>query len=214
MNLDNKWVVLILKDFIKSIPLNQRYFCIGSISLLSFTKNNFSREIKDIDIICDISNFEIIKNNLKKLNYKQYTFINKRFPFYKQLSKLTKSKYFRFEKNGKSLEIMTTDFGSLKSEISVEIYPGIKFSFPLKEIISSTFDEVNIKTVSPEILYCIYSLGLKTWGRLVRKDVKKRKVDLEQLAKVINRKKLTKIANSIFLKIKKIKLKIPSFLLK
>jgi hypothetical protein len=215
MNSKNRWVVSVLKDFINSIPKNQKYFCIGSVALLSFISENvYQRKIKDIDIICDINNFKDIKKPLLKKNYCQFTFVDKKFPFYKQLLKLAQLKYYRFEKNGKSLEIMTTDFGSVKNEISVEIYPGIKFTFPSSEIVNSSFEGINIKALSPETLYCIYNLGLKTWGRFNKENVIKRKADLEQLAKVIDNKKLYKITNNIFLSIGKIKLKVPVFLMK
>ena len=213
MNLDNKWVNPTLKDFINSVPFTQQYFCIGSVSLLSFTKKTYDRKIKDIDIICEIKNFETIKNNLIKLGYQQYTFINKKFPFSKQLLKLAQSKYFRFEKNGKDLEIMTSDFGDLKEEILVELYPGIKFSFPSSGVVNSSFEEINLKTISPEILFCIYSFGLKTWGFFVRKNIEQRKTDLQQLKKIINKEKLNKITNNIFLAIGKFKLKVPAFLM-
>jgi len=209
MSFNNDWVALILKDFVNSIPLGQKYFCIGSVSLLSFTKKNYSRKIKDIDIICDVQNFGIIKNGLRKLGYKQFTFIDKKFPFYKQLFKLAKLKYYRFEKDGKNLEIMTSDFGNSKKEIFVEIYPGIKFSFLLSGVINSSFEGINIKTVSPETLYCIYNFGAKTWGKLVRKNLEKRRIDLQQLEKIINKDKLNHIANNIFLKIGRFRCKIP-----
>ena len=213
MNFDNKWVSPTLNDFIKSISSGQRYFCIGSVSLLSFTKNNYQRKIKDIDLICESKNFNSIKNNLLKFGYKQYTFIDKKFPYYKRLLKLAQSKYFRFEKDGKNLEIMTSDFGNSKKEILVELYSGIMFSFPSVGIINSSFEGINFKTVSPETLYCIYSLGLKTWGFFVRKNIEQRKNDLKQLKKIINNKKLNKIADNVFITIGKIKLKIPAFLM-
>ena len=120
----NRWVAQVLQDFTNSISLDQKYFCIGSVALLSFISENvYQRKIKDIDIICDMNNFEDIKKSLLKKNYCQFTFVDKKFPFYKQLIKLAQSKYYRFEKNGKSLEIMTTDFGSLKNEVSVDLYP-------------------------------------------------------------------------------------------
>ena len=108
---------------------------------------------------------------------------------------------------------MTTDFGSLKNEVSVDLYPGIKFTFPSSGIINSSFGRINIKALSPETLYCIYNLGLKTWGRFNKDNIIKRRTDLEQLIKIIDNKKLNKIANNIFLSIGKIKLKIPNKLL-
>lgn len=213
MNLDNKWVTSTLKDFFDSIPSDQQYFCIGSVSLLSFIKNSYQRKIKDIDIICEAKNFETIRNSLIKLGYQQYTFIDKKFPFYNRLKKTALSKYFRFEKKGKNLEIMTSNFGDLKEEILVELYPGIKFSFPSSGVINSSFEGISLKTVSPETLYCIYSFGLKTWGFFVRKNIEQRKTDLQQLKKIVDKEKLNKIANNVFIKIGKIKLKVPAFLM-
>jgi len=210
MNFSNNWVVPVLKDFTKLVSDDQRYFCIGSVSLLSFTKEFYNREIKDIDIICDVLNFEIIRNGLKKFGYKQYTFINKKFPFYKQLFKLSKSKYFRFEKNGRNLEIMTSDFGHSKNEISIEMYPKVAFNFPSIGVIDSSFNGSHFKAVSPETLYCIYSFGLKTWGRFTRTKIDQRKNDLKQLEKIINKNKLKQIASNIFLKIGPLKVKIPA----
>ncbi|PIP63863.1 hypothetical protein CO165_04210 [Candidatus Roizmanbacteria bacterium CG_4_9_14_3_um_filter_33_18] len=69
MHSDNRWVSPILEDFIKIIPSDQKYFCIGSVSLLSFTKKSYDRKIKDIDIICEVKNFNFIKNNLLSLGY-------------------------------------------------------------------------------------------------------------------------------------------------
>jgi len=181
MHSDNRWVSPILEDFIKIIPSDQKYFCIGSVSLLSFTKKSYDRKIKDIDIICEVKNFNFIKNNLLSLGYQEYTFVDKKFPFYKPLQKLAQTKYFRFEKNGNNLEIMTTDFGNLNNRVQVELYPGIKFSFPSNGIINSSFESTKLKTVSPETLYCIYSFGLKTWGLFVRKNIGQRKNDLQQL---------------------------------
>lgn len=214
MNFDNKWVVPILNDFIKVIPSDQKYFSIGSVSLLSFTKNGYQRKIKDIDIICDIKNFDVIRNDLLKLGYEQYTFIDKKFPFYNRLKKIALSKYFRFEKNGKNLEIMTSNFGDLQEEILVELYPGIKFSFPLNGVIDSSFEGISLKTVSPETLYCIYNFGLKTWGFFVRKNIEQRRSDLQQLKKIVNKERLNNIANNVFLRIGRLKIKIPaSFIL-
>jgi|SRR3989344_2634639 len=214
MNFDNKWVTSTLKDFIDSIQSDQQYFCIGSVSLLSFIKNSYQRKIKDIDIICETKNFDVVKNNLLKLDYKQYTFTDKKFPFYNRLKKIALSKYFRFEKKGKNLEIMTTDFGDSKEEILVELYPGIKFFFPSSGVVNSLFEGISLRTVSPEILYCIYSFGLKTWGFFVRKNVEQRKTDLQQLKKIVDKEKLNKIAINVFIKIGKIKLKVPAFLMK
>jgi len=210
MNSYNKWVSSILKDFLSSLPQGQRYFCIGSVSLLSFTGKNYDRKIKDIDIICDIPNFETVKNRLQKLGYKQYTFVDKKFFFYKQLMKLAESKYYRFEKDGKNLEIMTSDFGNSKKEIFVEIYPGIKFSFPATGIIDSLFKGINFKSVSSATLYCIYSLGLKTWGRFVKTRIEQRKTDLDQLKKIVDKNKLGQIAENIFLQIGLFRFKIPT----
>ncbi len=214
MILDNQWVTSTLNNFLNSIPSNQQYFCIGSVSLLSFTQNNYQRKIKDIDIICEAKNFETIKNSLIKLGYQQYTFIDKRFPFYNRLKKIALSKYFRFEKKGKILEIMTTNFGNLREEIKIELYPGIKFYFPSNGIIRASSEGISLRTVSPETLYCIYSFGLKTWGFFVRKNVEQRKTDLQQLKKIVDKEKLNKIANNVFIKIGKIKLKVPAFLMK
>src|SRR3989338_4151506 len=86
MNFDNKWVTSTLKDFIDSIQSDQQYFCIGSVSLLSFIKNSYQRKIKDIDIICETKNFDVVKNNLLKLDYKQYTFTDKKFPSNNELT--------------------------------------------------------------------------------------------------------------------------------
>ena len=209
MNLDNKWVASTLRDFIDSIPSDQQYFCIGSVSLLSFIKNSYQRKIKDIDIICDIKNFDVIRNNLLKLGYQQYTFIDKEFPFYNRLKRIALSKYFRCEKNGKNLEIMTSNFGGSKEEILVELYPGIKFSFPSSGVINSSFEGISLKTVSPETLYCIYNFGLKTWGFFVRKNIEQRRSDLQQLKKIVDREKLNNIANNVFLRIGRLKIKIP-----
>ncbi len=214
MILDNQWVTSTLNNFLNSIPSNQQYFRIGSVSLLSFTQNNYQRKIKDIDIICEAKNFETIKNSLIKLGYQQYTFIDKRFPFYNRLKKIALSKYFRFEKKGKILEIMTTNFGNLREEIKIELYPGIKFYFPSNGIIRASSEGISLRTVSPETLYCIYSFGLKTWGFFVRKNVEQRKTDLQQLKKIVDKEKLNKIANNVFIKIGKIKLKVPAFLMK
>src|SRR4030042_4202456 len=111
MSFDNNWVSSVLNDFIAVLPGAQRYFCIGSVALLSYTaKTGYRRKIKDVDIICDTNNFHHIVDGLKRRGYKQYTFIDKSFLFYTQLLPLASSKYYRFEKNGKNLEVMTTDF--------------------------------------------------------------------------------------------------------
>ena len=66
----NRWVAQVLQDFTNSISLDQKYFCIGSVALLSFISENvYQRKIKDIDIICDMNNFEDIKKSLLKKNY-------------------------------------------------------------------------------------------------------------------------------------------------
>jgi len=210
-NIDvNRWVEAVLNDFTKSVPDDFLYFVLGSVPLISYTKDiGYQRSIKDIDIIADASKFSSVKKNLDNLGYKQGTFIDKKMPFYKYLNKLAEKKYFRFYKEDKNLEIMTSDIEIINDQINFEIYPGIKFSFPLSGINKIRFGKTVIKAVIPEVLYCIYSFGLKTYGRFVKTNIDQRKKDLYFLSKIVDKKKLNLVVSQICLHLGGIKIRIP-----
>lgn len=211
---DNKWVAKILRDYNDCLPGNYQYFVIGSTALISYTsKIGYVRKIKDIDIICSDKNFTSIADKLKEKGYEQNTFVDRNTPFYGRLKRLAETKYFRFVKDNKGLEIMTSPFREIDKEIEIELYPGVRFSFPTDSISSTNLYEVSFKAVTPEALFCIYSLGHNTWGKIASKGKEKREEDIRQLRPIINEEKLEKVASNIFLHLRGIKLKIPTFLI-
>src|SRR3989339_856310 len=50
MHVENEWVKTSLNDFLGAIPSDYPYFALGSLALLSYTANNYSRQIRDIDV--------------------------------------------------------------------------------------------------------------------------------------------------------------------
>lgn len=115
---NNHWVGVYLKEFLNSLPVNYEYSVIGSVALLSYTqKIGYEREIHDIDVICQAEGFSQIANKLISLGYGQGTFVDKRMPFYKTLMRLAKSKYYRFQKEGHALELLTTPFNKFGDKI-------------------------------------------------------------------------------------------------
>jgi hypothetical protein len=211
---DNHWVSEILLEFQKAIPSNFRYFAIGSSALMSYAaKVGHCRLIKDIDLIADNKGFSKISSELVNFGFKRFTFIDKKYPFSKQLLKIAETKYYRFEKNGKSLEIMTTDMGDDPDKIMIEIYPGLKFSFPSTGLTTTSLDGVQFSAVTAEALFAIYNLTLNTIGRFVKTNIDQRYRDLENLGKVIDRRKLNEITDRIYFYLGLIKLKIPKRLM-
>lgn len=217
MNLqhDNRWIVPMLNDFLYVLPKNHRYFLLGSVALVSYTKRlGYQRAIKDIDVICDESGFERVIEGLKKKGYTQATFITKAFPFYRKLSKLAVTKYYRFVKDGKSLEIMTTDFGNDDGMLSVELYPGAAFCIPAEAIQTTRIDGVSFQAVTPELLLLVYRFGSRTWGRLVRKNHARRNEDIKELSRVVDSAGLDAIARTISFQLGHFSMRIPVFLLR
>lgn len=213
-NTNNHWVSEILLDFKKAIPSNFRYFAIGSSALMSYTaKAGYCRSIKDIDLIADSKNFSVISSKLVGLGFNKFTFIDKKYPFSKQLLKIAKTKYYRFEKNNKSLEIMTTDMGDDPDNIMVEIYPGLKFSFPPIGLTTTSLGGVQFSAVAPEALFAIYNLTLNTIGRFVKTNLDQRYCDLENLGKVIDVTKLNETIDRICFYLGPIKLRVPKRLM-
>jgi len=210
---ENAWVTDLLGDFIVSIPKTRRYFVIGSVALMSYTSTiGYERKIKDIDIICDDIDFQEVASKLRNLGYQQDTFVDKSFPLFSKLSKLSKSKYFRFVKEEKSLEIMTSNFGDSKNEFNIEVYPGINFSFPSKGVVTSIYNNLSFQAVSKETLFCIYTFGMRTWGRFVKTNMGQRKRDVGELYKVVDKEKLKFIASRIYLRLGKFEFRVPTFI--
>lgn len=209
----NNWIESVLTDFLESVEKDCQYFIVGSVALVSYTsKLGYQRTIGDIDIICEEDNFSKVILVLIKKGYKQGTFIDKKFPFFTE--KLSKTKYYRFEKDGKALEIMTSKFITLNGRFKVEVYPGLSFSVPVESIFLTKLNNIEFKAVSPEALYAIAKFIFNTWMRFVKTKIEQRKNDIIQLEKVIDRKKLDFISKNAYLYVWKIKFRIPKFLIR
>lgn len=208
----NKWVESVLSDFLEAISKDCRYFVVGSVALISYTaKSGYERLIKDIDIICEEDNFSEVASKLVRKGYKQGTFIDKKFPFFTE--KLSNTKYYRFEKDGKNLEIMTSRFVTLNGRLKIKVYPGFSFSLPVESIILTQLNNTKFRAVSPETLYTIAKFLFNTWMKLVKTKIEQRKNDIIQLEKIIDREKLDFISNNAYLYFWKIKFKVPKFLI-
>lgn len=212
---DNDWVAPVLKDFLYVLPKNHRYFILGSVALVSYTERlGYKRAIKDIDIICDESGFEAVIAGLKKKGYTQDTFITKAFPFYRKLLKIAATKYYRFVRDGKSLEVMTTDFGNDDGTLSVELYPSVMFCIPAEAIQTTRIDGVSFQAVTPELLLLVYRFGSRTWGRLVRKNHARRNEDIKELSRVVDQALLEAIVPEISFRLGPVCVRVPALLMR
>lgn len=213
MNLENKWVYTTLKDFLEIIPPNYPYFILGSLALLSYTENFYSRRIRDIDLIGATHGANKLEPALLSKGYTQDTFIDKKFPFAKKLRTLGSKKYLRFERDNRALEIMTSDLTVNDGSVDVELYPGLAISMPESAIQTTRYQGLEFKAVSPETLFCIYNFGLKTWGTFVKTRIEQRRRDLAALNKIVQPDELTRAASNIHLKIGRSRITIPSKLI-
>ena len=211
----NSWVTEILGEFMQYLPQNYPHVVIGSATLISYTsKIGYERQIHDVDIICQSTGFAEVASKLISLGYEQTTFINKRMPFYNQLIKLAGSKYFRFVKGGRALEIVTSDLINKDGNIRIELYPNFKISVPDTSIVNANFGGREFKAASPEALYCIYSVGYNTWGRFVSAKNSQVRQDLQNLRKIINRDRLKEFGNQVRIEIGPVKFKLPLLLIR
>jgi hypothetical protein len=214
MNSENEWVVSTLEDFSGAIPSNYYFFVLGSTALLSYTEAvGYSRPIRDIDAIGVQDGIQGIIVNLVAQGYRQDTFIDPQFPMANSLRKHGKSRYLRFEKENRALELMATNLQFSNGSIDVELYPELTISLPEQAVQTTRFNGRSFQALSPEALFCLYNVGLKTWGKLVKTRIDQRKQDLEAISKVMNKEKLAEIAYQAFLRIGPLKFKIPSRLI-
>jgi len=213
MHVENEWVKTSLNDFLGAIPSDYPYFALGSLALLSYTANNYSRQIRDIDIIGGVQGVEKVSKSLEHKGYFQDTFIDNKFPLAHKLQAIGKQKYLRYKKNGRALEIMTSNLTANDGDIDVELYPGLGISMPESAVQTTRYQGIEFQAVSPETLFCIYNFGLKTWGALVKTRIEQRRRDLAALRKIVQPDALTRIADNIHLKIGRSRIKIPSKLI-
>jgi len=213
-NQSNSWVANHLNEFLGVCPKDYQYVVIGSVALISYTqKINYFRQIHDIDVICQAEGFTRIANELLNIGYEQSTFINKSMPFYKALMRLVNSKYYRFEKEGRALELMTTEFKKSQGSVCIELYPGLRFWFPESFVTTTNLNGVSFRAASPEALYCIYSVGFTTWGKVVRAKNSQVLEDLKNLKKVVDMKLLRETASKVRIEVGKLSFKLPLMLI-
>ncbi|KKU60525.1 MAG: hypothetical protein UX82_C0010G0029 [Microgenomates group bacterium GW2011_GWE1_47_12] len=213
MHIENEWVKTTLADFLEAIPSDYPYFALGSLVLLSYTENFYTRPIRDIDLIGDTHGTDKLGAVLLDKGYAQNTFIDSKFPLAHKLQAIGKKKYLRFEKNGRALEIMTSNLTANDGSIDVELYPGIAVSMSESAVQNTRYQGLEFRAVSPEALFCIYNFGLKTWGTLVKTRIEQRRRDLAALHKIVQPYALTRIADNVHLKIGRSRIKIPSKLI-
>lgn len=210
---ENEWVPKVLSDLLAVAPTDYSYVVLGSVALMSYTVDHgYERPIKDIDVIGSEEGVKQIAKGLKEKGYTQESFVDKTFPFYDRLSKHSATKYLRFVKDDKALEIMTTDMPVTNGNIRAELYPGLSFSLPQWAIQETVLGDVHFKAVSPETLYSIYRVGLRTWGFFVRKKMEQRKNDLASLQSIVDKKKLSDLVNNTVVHVGRLNFGIPKIL--
>ncbi len=185
----NESLLSTLKEVIAILPVNEKYLILGSVALLSYTQRiGYLRKIKDIDIIADKNYQKEITDTLLERGYEKLTFIDKKMPFYKQLTKYSESMYTRFYKlNSVNVEILFTNFTKSKDRLEIELYPKFFSSLPLNVLIVSNLNNIEFNTISPEALLTVKKLTNNTIGRIYTKDKQKRKEDISTLCKIINK---------------------------
>jgi len=180
---------------------------------MSYTANKgYERPIKDIDIIGSQDGSEQIAKGLKEKGYTQESFVDKAFPFYDHLSKHSASKYLRFIRDGKAIEIMITDMPLAGGHVSADLYPGLGFSLPQWAIQQTVLGNVRFNAVSPETLYSIYKVGLRTWGLFVRTRMEQRKKDLANLEEIVDKNKLTDLVKGTRIHVGRLNFEVPKIL--
>jgi len=210
----NKDYIVVLKDFLQCVN-NSRYFIVGSVALLSYTKPySYDRQIQDIDIIMDKNKALEVSKKLINLGYKQNTFINPRMPFFKIFLKHSQDKFLRFSKNNLNIEILVTTFSEYKNLFIFELYPGIKAGIPKNELNISSYNGVKFDTVSVEILYLIKKIANNTVAEKVKYRQEQRYNDLKPLKKLVNFERFNLLISQVRIFIINIPFKIPKFLVK
>ena len=198
-----------LSEFTK-VTTSDNYFIVGSVALLSYTQcHGYDREIHDIDIIMETTEALKTSEQLKQLGYSKNTFINPRMPFYSKLMKYAENRYLRFSKDGVDIEILSTSLEEINGLVLFEIYPSIKAGLPKDIFTTSTYSNVEFKTVSREMLYFFKKFANNTFGRKVKYKQEQRYNDLREIAKLVDEETFKKIANKCRIFILGFPIKVP-----
>lgn len=211
MNLE---YIKVLLDIVSSCR-KDKYVVLGSAATLSYTSRiGYSRQMNDLDLIVDVSQVTKMKDKLIKEGYDQSSFIDKRMPFFKNLTNYSKSTYLRFTKDNINVEILRTKFIESDSYMKFNLYPNIYVQIPKYSLVTTKLGEAEFTALDVNLHWAIKYLLSKSLGKIMSYKHEQRVMDISNLRKLIDIEKAKKILNNCRLGYKFISIKIPNFLLK
>ena len=167
-----------------------------------------------MDLIVDKSLINIIRKVLISKGYTESTFIHPRMPFYKFLLKEVPDRYIRFYKGKIAIECHVTEFQFINNLLVIDLYPKIKVSISIEYITKSVYENVEFSTVNVNLLFIIKNFLNNTLGYFVRYKSLQRQIDLYYLSKLIDMNEVKNINNDSRLRIWRLSIKLPFFLIK
>lgn len=203
----------VLKNILQNVNRN-KYIVLGSAATLSFTsKIGYSRKMNDLDIIIDSSLVGKIKERLSNDGYYASTFINKRMPLYRKLSKYKNSIYLRYSKQDINVEILSTEFIEENGFLKFDLYPDFWVKIPINSLVVSSLEGSRFTTLDVNLLWAIKQILGNTLGRIMVHKGNQRNADLKELKKVVDLTKAKRLLSAGKFGYKNISLKAPLFFL-
>lgn len=204
-----------LGDFLSCVEDEEEYFILGSVALLArIGPHHYSRDAKDIDIIVSPAVADKVENGLRNRGYKRGTFIDEKMPFAKQLQKDASTRYVRFSKGNAAIELLVSDATHSTTGVEYELVTGFFCRLPDDATTEAHFEGLTFRALTAEALYCIYQIGLRTYGRFVKKGVEQRRRDVDVLRHVVDEDKKQEFMNAARIRVCGIWMRLPRVLAK